>query len=320
MSFIRTVLGDIEPSELGITDSHEHIIIAGGKPVEMNADFLLVDIDKAVAELKAAGAMGLRSVIDAMPADCGRDALMLAEVSRRSGITIVAPTGLHHARFYDQRHWSGRLDAAQIADLFVADVTEGIDAHDYGGPVVERTEHRAGVIKIGGSGEFPSRRDEVVFEAAAITHARTGVPILTHCEGGRFGMEQIELLRKHGADPAHVALSHVDKVVDRGYHRDLAASGASLEYDQAFRWGDDENGTLQLLEWMVEDGLAAHVLLGLDAARQGYWDSYGGSPGIAYLVDGLPRQMEARGIDASARQAFYVTNPAATFEFASPTA
>ena len=45
-----------------------------------------------------------------------------------------------------------------LADLFVADIVEGIDELDYSGPVVRRTDHRAGVIKIAGSDGGPSKR------------------------------------------------------------------------------------------------------------------------------------------------------------------
>jgi phosphotriesterase-related protein len=315
MSFVRTVLGDIEPSGLGVTDAHEHVIIAGGRPVERYPDLLLVDVDKAVGELDGAKGLGLGSVVDAMPIACGRDARLLAEVSRRSGVHIVAPTGLHAPAWYAGDHWSLTMATEGMVELFVADITTGIDAHDHRGPLVERTEMRAGVIKVGGSGEFPTDRDARVFEAAAIAQGRTGAPILTHCEGGRSGLEQVELLLRHGADASHIALSHVDKVVDRGYHRELAATGARVEYDGAFRWGEGENGTLRLIEWMIEDGLGAHILLGLDAARQGYWASYGGSPGLAFFVDGLARRMTERGIDAATQQALYVANPAATFAF-----
>ena len=45
-------------------------------------------------------------------------------------------------------------------------------------------------------------------------------------------------------DPSHVALSHVDKVVDRGYLQALLETGAFAEFDGSFRWGDDDNGTL----------------------------------------------------------------------------
>jgi len=315
MPFVRTVLGDIDPAQLGVTDAHEHVIIAGGKPVELYPDLLLVDVDKAVEELTAAKEHGLRSLVDAMPIDCGRDALRLAEVSRRSGINIVAPTGLHAAHWYAHEHWSLTMASDVISDLFMADVTTGIDKNDHHGTTIERTEIRAGVIKIGGSGSFPTDRDRRVFEAAAVTQVRTGVPILTHAEGGRFALEQVEVLTRHGADPAHIVLSHVDKVVDRAYHRDIAATCARVEFDQAFRWGEAPNGTLQILEWLVEDGLTDHVTLGLDAARQGYWEVYGGSPGIAWFTTGLSALMSERGIGEDVQRRFYVDNPAAAYTF-----
>jgi phosphotriesterase-related protein len=318
MSIVRTVLGDIDSADLGVTYAHEHLVIAGGKPVELYPDLLLDDVDKGVDELKAAKALGLSAVVDAMPADCGRDVVKLAEVSRRSGIHVIASTGVHHDRFYDPRHWSGRATDDELTTLFAADIETGIDAEDYGGPIVRRTSHRAGVIKVAGSGAFPTERDRRVFTAAARAHRETGSPILTHCEGGTRGLEQARLLVDAGADPAHVVLSHVDKVVERIYHRELAASGAILEYDGAFRWKDEPNGTLRLLGWMAEDGLLDHVVLGLDAARRGYWTAYGGSPGMTYLLDGFDREMRAIGLDDGALRTMLVSNPARAFAFVDP--
>src|SRR5438067_1818064 len=100
MTFIRTVRGDIDPSELGVTYSHEHLIIDSGRPVELNPDFLLADVGRMASEVQGAMAVGLRAAVDAMPADTGRNAEKLAELSRRTGLHIVAPTGLHHERFY----------------------------------------------------------------------------------------------------------------------------------------------------------------------------------------------------------------------------
>ena len=150
MTFIRTVLGDIDPADLGVTYGHEHLVIDGGTPVAMNPDFDLGDVERMAAEVAEAVAVGLRAVVDAMPCDCGRNVVKLAELSRRSGIHIVGPTGLHHERYYGADHWSTRLTVDEIAERFTLDVTDGIDADDYAGPEVRRTEHRAGVIKIAG--------------------------------------------------------------------------------------------------------------------------------------------------------------------------
>jgi phosphotriesterase-related protein len=316
VSFVRTVLGDIDPSALGITYAHEHLVIDGGRPVLLAPDFDLSDVERMAAEVRTATALGLRSVVDAMPCDAGRNVVKLARLARLTGINIVAPTGLHHDRFYGPAHWSHRIDVEAMADLFTAEIELGIDALDYSGPVVRRTDHRAGVIKVAGSDGGPSPRDRRVFEAAAAAHRRTGAPIMTHCEAGSGALEQVGFLGDHGVPARHIVLSHVDKVVDRGYHRDLLATGATAEYDGSFRWGDQPNGTLQLLAWMAEDGLLDRIVLGMDAARQGYYGVYGGSPGLGWLLDGFTAAMQAAGLDAAMRACLFVANPARAFTFA----
>ena len=316
MTFARTVLGDVEPAAMGVTYAHEHLIIDGGRPVEMSPDFLLADVDRLATELADAAAVGLQTAIDAMPADCGRNPAKLAELSRRTGINVVAATGLHHEKFYGPSHWSLRASEDELADLFVADVADGIDERDYGGPIVRRTDIRAGIVKVGGSQDGPSTRDLPVFRAAAAAHIRTGVPVHTHCEAGTGALEQIRTLVDAGVPASRISLSHVDKVVDRGYHRELFGTGAFAVYDQAFRWGDAENGTLRLLDWAVADGHTGQVMLGMDAARQGYYRAFGGTPGLAFLLRDFSDELEARGIGPELRRAFFVDNPARAFAFA----
>jgi phosphotriesterase-related protein len=251
-----------------------------------------------------------------MPCDAGRNAEKLAELSLRTGIHVVAPTGLHHERYYGPAHWNHRMSVDELADLFAADITDGIDANDYSGPIVRRTAYRAGVIKVAGSEGGPSDRDRRVFEAAAEAHRRTGAPILTHCEGGTGALEQARLLADQGVALEHVALSHLDKIVDRGYHRDLLSTGAFAEYDQSFRWRDGPNGTLQLIAQMAEDGLDDRIVLGMDAAKRGYYRVFGGTPGLTWLLDGFRVLLDRAGIDAAVVDRMLVSNPARLFAFA----
>jgi predicted metal-dependent phosphotriesterase family hydrolase len=209
------------------------------------------------------------------------------------------------------------VSVGELAVLFTADITDGIDAYDYAGPVVRRTAFRAGVVKVAGSEGGLSPRDRRVFEAAAETHRRTGVPILTHCEHGTGALEQVRFLRDHGVAARHIVLSHVDKVVDRGYHRELLATGAYGEYDGSFRWKDGEpNGTLQLIRWMVEDGHGERIVLGMDAARRRYYRVHGGGPGLVWLLDGFSGLLAEAGVDEAVRHRLFVTNPARAFAFA----
>ncbi len=317
MTFVRTVLGDIAPEELGITYAHEHLVIDGGRPVELEPEFDLADVEAMAIEVAEAAELGLRSVVDAMPCDAGRNAAMLAGIARRTGVQVVAPTGLHHERYYGPTHWSHRISIEEMAELFSADITDGIDANDYSGPVVHRTPFRAGVIKVAGSEGGLTPRDKRVFEAAAEAHRRTGAPILTHCEHGTGALEQVRFLRDHGVQPRHIVLSHLDRVVDRGYHRELLETGAYGEYDGSFRWPEGApNGTVQLIRWMTEDGLDEHIVLGMDAARRRYYRVHGGEPGLVWLLDGFSRLLTDAGVDEAGLHRLFVTNPARAFAFA----
>jgi 5-phospho-D-xylono-1,4-lactonase len=229
-------------------------------------------------------------------------------------VNIVAATGLHHERFYDRSGWTEQVTTDELAALFIADIQEGIDEGDHRAASVRRSSVRAGVIKVAGSEGGPSGRDSRAFAAAAEAHLRTGVPILTHCENGTGAIEQVELLTDLGVRARHITLSHVDKVVDREYHREIVSTGAFLEYDQAFRWGDAANGTARLLRWTVDDHRADHVVVGNDAARQQYYRAYGGQPGLAWLLD-IVGHLGIPAVPGLERQLF-IDNPARAFAFA----
>ena len=66
MTFVRTVLGDIDPAEMGVTYAHEHLVIDGGRPVDMSPDFLLADVNLLADELCDAATAGL-PVIKGVP-------------------------------------------------------------------------------------------------------------------------------------------------------------------------------------------------------------------------------------------------------------
>jgi predicted metal-dependent phosphotriesterase family hydrolase len=315
MSFVRTVLGDIPPEQLGVCYAHEHVIIDASFTTHATPDFLLDDVERATAELRTVHAAGGRAMVDSMPCDSGRNIAKLAAVSRGSGLHLIAPTGLHLAKYYDPGHWGNFYTAAQLAELFIADLTAGIDAHDYNGPLVARTDHRAGVIKIATGTAF-SAREENTFDAAAEAHRRTGAPILTHTEQGALGEEQVARLQARGVNLRHVCLSHLDRKPDVGYHRAVLASGVRVEYDSAFRWPIERgNPTLELLLALLPE-FPGQIMLGLDAARRSYWRSYGGGPGLAFLLTDFSARLRAAGLTDAQWRDVFIDTPAATYAFA----
>jgi predicted metal-dependent phosphotriesterase family hydrolase len=307
VSVVRTVLGDVPADRLGVCFAHEHLVIDGGVPKLVKPEISLQRVDDAVDELRPCVAAGLGAVVDAMPADAGRNVVKLAAISRRAGVHVVAATGLHHARWYGERHWGELLEPGELAELFAAELTDGIDANDLNGPVVRRTRHRAGVVKVAGSLDGPSDRDRRVFEAAAMATARAGAPLLTHCEEGTGGLAQLRLLEELGVPLDRVILSHTDKVADRGYHRELLSTGAYLVYDQGIRTPET---TARLVRRMVEDGHGDRLLLGTDGARRSLWSVLGGTPGLAALRTHLGKRL-ADELGQAAMDRIWVANPAA---------
>ena len=56
-------------------------------------------------------------------------------------------------------------------------------------------------------------------------------------------------------------------------------------------------------------------MLGLDAARQGYWTAYGGAPGWAWLLDGFAALMRERGLGDAEQRILFVEAPGAAYTF-----
>lgn len=313
---VRTVLGDVAADQLGLTYAHEHVILDCPLVEDRFPDILLNDVAAAAAELSECAAVGVGCVVDAMPCGVGRDPIRLAEASRRSGVDIIATTGLHTRKWYPGLSWANEADPDILAGLFVADLEDGIDRYDYRGPVIERTKHRAGLIKVGTLQEKFNARDRRVFAAAAAAHIATGAPILTHCEEGRGGVEQVEVIAEFGVEPNRVVLSHTDKVDDIGYHLDLVASGVNLEYDQALRFPiDEENRTVRLVTEAVAAGYAGQVMVGTDGARRSMWTAYGGTPGLAALATDVVALLARLGVDDDSVAQMLRLNPARFFRF-----
>lgn len=314
MNFVRTVLGDVLAAELGVCYAHEHIVIDESFATHVTPDFLLADVERATAELSDFRAAGGRAMIDSMPCDSGRNVRKLAEISRRSGVHIVCPTGLHLAKYYDPGHWGNFYTEDELAELFVADIVAGVDAHDYNGPLVRRTPHRAGVIKIA-SGRAFEAREEKLFAAAALAHRQTGCPILTHTEQGELALRQVEVLRRHGVDLRHVCLSHTDRKPDVAYHREILASGVRMEFDSAFRWKPaDGNPTLDLVLALFRD-FPDQLMLGMDAARRQYWRQHGGAPGLNFLLGDFTARLRLAGLGDADWRRIFISTPASTFSF-----
>lgn len=314
MSFIRTILGDVPVEEMGVTYSHEHIVIEECYVTLDHPEFLLNDSDKIIAELKGLKDLGCCTMVDTMPVNAGRNVLKSAAISKQVGINFIIPTGIHLEIYYPKSHWRYHYTEDQLTQLFIDDIEIGIDRFDYNGPVIDRTQHKAGLIKLATGDEPITKHQEKIFHAVVNAHKATGAPILTHTNNGNQAIAQAELFEKLGANLNHIVLSHTDRNKDIGYHMELMQTGISVEYDSAFRWkGTDENWTYTLLEKLLP--LFPHqITVGMDAAKNAYWRSYGGKPGLDYLLTTFKEELNNRKLGEYIDNIF-IKNPARIFSF-----
>jgi 5-phospho-D-xylono-1,4-lactonase len=316
MPFLRTVTGDIGPDTAGVCYSHEHIIIDPSFTTFCNPDFLLDSVDLACADVLEFREAGGKTLIDSMPCGGGRNPIKLAQISARAGVNIVCPTGLHLQKYYPPGHWGEHLSVEEMAELFISEIQVGIDARDFNGPAILRTPHKAGLIKVATSGDQPTQHERKVIEAAVIAHKQTGAPILTHTEQGAGALQQVRLFQDVGASLAHLVLSHTDRKPDPVYHAEILSTGVMLEYDSAFRWPErDGNPTLGLVLTMFAEGFGSQILLGMDAARRKYWRSYGGNPGLRFLLHDFVPRLLSGGLGQEDIDAIFIQNPQRCYSF-----
>lgn len=311
----RTVLGDKPSYEMGLTYSHEHIVIDDCYVTSKHPEFLLNDVDKISEELINFYNAGGRTVVDTMPANAGRNILKSVVVSKESGVNIIVPTGIHLEIYYPENHWRYAYSEDELTRLFVSDIEEGIDEFDYSGPFVKRTKHKAGLIKLATGDEPFTPHQELIFRAVVNAHLETGAPILTHTNFGRQALEQALFFDKLGANLDHVVLSHVDRAKSVDYNRAILDVGVRVEYDSAFRWKKEEpNHTFILLENLLPE-FPDQITLGMDMAKSAYWKSYGGEPGLNYLIETIPEFLKKMGMERFYQNLFF-DNPRELYQFA----
>lgn len=304
---IETATGAIAPERLGVTLMHEHVFVLSPE-VAQNYDTgwdeqtRVRDAVRRLDELKSAG---VDTIVDLTVVGLGRYVPRIQRVAAATELSIVVATGLYT---YDELpHYFTRRRTDVLADLFVADIVEGIAG----------TGVRAGILKCATDEKGLTRGVERVLRAVARAHRRTGVPISTHTHAGtERGRDQQRVLADEGVDLSRVVIGHSGDSTDIGYLESLLARGSYLGMD---RFGID---TILPFEQRVETvaalcrrGHAERLVLSHDAACHLDWYPAGVveavTPNWHFLHitrDVLPA-LRARGVSQEQIHQMLVANP-----------
>lgn len=310
MTFVRTVTGDIEPGQLGPTYCHEHMLAhpashllerPGGSDLEIG------DHESSLLELRLFHQAGGRSYVDCTTREYGRDARGLQLLSRRSGVHAIACTGYAERGSWRSPDVVAARSESSLAAEMIAELTECIPGAD---------GVRAGVIKAGTSLDCIHPSEERVLRAAARAQQETGAPITTHTTAGTMAVEQARILETAGADLSHTVIGHLDRRLAWDELIALARAGCRLGFDCVSKeqYAPDAR-RIEVILRLIEEGHGDQILLSGDLARRSYLTSYGGGPGLTYILWRFVPWLWQAGASRADTDRMLVANPAWTFSW-----
>ena len=292
MSFIRTLTGDIDPSELGVTYAHDHLFCIPPLWKEKKIDdFMIDDLEASIKDVELFTAQGGQAVYDATAIDYGRDPTALKTISERTGIKIIATAGWNKAIMWPGQmagtggtfqQWIDSHSREQIRDHVVREVTTGMDG----------TNLRGGVVKFGTGYNSISASEDKVMRAVLDAHKETGAPLHSHTEMGTMILEQLAIVKAEGVDPTRLTIAHVDRNPDPWLHAKAAQTGAFMCFDGISRVKyHPESVLIDCILQLVKRGHEKQLMIGGDIARRTMYRNYGeGGLGLGYILESwVPR-------------------------------
>ena len=305
---IQTVLGPIEPADLGVTLMHEHTLVDawewGGR---LGYDSTVDDEELLVEELACYRNAGGSALVDVTPIGLRRDPSGMRRLAEATGLHIIMGCGWYRERVYPA--YIHELSTNALAEMLVKELEEGVE----GGI-------RPGIIgEIGTERFHVTPAEEKVFRAAARAQRATGATVTTHTTHfGDLAHEQMDILMEEGVPPERIVIGHLGE--RRGVKGELAIAerGVYVEIDHVGR--PASAGTQP--EWrrarnvaeLVQAGYLDRVLISMDICANSllHWN---GGHGFDYLLTTFVPLLREEGLTDEQIRIILVDNPIRVLDF-----
>lgn len=268
----QTVLGLIEPDDLGVVLPHEHFFIDmrsffvepskdekefARQPISLenlswirshrmsNLDNLQpFDEETAIEEALRFKNAGGSTIVEQTPNNVGRDPLKLVRIAQATGLNIIMGTAYYRETQFildsgKKEGWVAK-SLASYPQTYMDSATEEDIAEEFVKDImvgVGDTGVQAGIIGEIGCSWPITNNEQKVLRAAAMAQQQTGALLTMHpgfYEDSPLNI--IEVLSDAGADITHTVMSHMS--ISVGTHSTrckLAKTGCYLEWD-LFGW------------------------------------------------------------------------------------
>lgn len=335
MTKIKTVLGEIPREELGITATHEHVLMNASAyyntPVDISKkklsmqkvnltnlgfirrnifdikdNLILNDVNIAIDEILEFKKAGGKTIIDATCSGLGRDPCSLKIISKKTDINIVIGCGFYIERFHPPYISYNSIN--EITEEIVSEINEGIKG----------TDILPGIIGEIGTSEYITKNEEKVLRAAAQAHLKTNLSIIVHpYPWGSTGMKILDILQQENVPLNRVIMSHVDCSMNLEYQKSIADRGAYIEYDnfgKEYYMDKDlsqnprDTERIEALSKLISDGFTKNILFSTDVCMKIDLHRYGGW-GYDHILSNILPRLRKIGISEETIHEILVVNP-----------
>lgn len=300
-----TVNGPISPDEIGMTLTHEHILVdfIGAKYISYKRWNKEKVVEKMTPFLLETKELGASTFIECTPAYLGRDPKLLKMISKSSGMNIITNTGYYGAG--DNKFLPAHAEAEtadELAARWIKEWEKGI----------EGTNVRPGFIKIGVMDGDLSVLHRKIVQAAARTHLKTGLTIASHTGKGVPAFAELGVLHEEGVAPDAFVWVHAQSENDPESHILAAQMGAWISFDGLNE--DNVEEYIVRIKYMKDNSLLDKVLLSHDAGwYQPAEDNGGKVRGFTTLFTKLIPALQQNGFTGDEIKQLLVINPARAF-------
>lgn len=335
---VQTVLGLVDPDQLGRTMTHEHLTMtfeccyfppASGdetvaanpfqmqhmhwlmqNPYSCHENLLLQQETSAVRdELLTYKQAGGGTIVENTTTGIDRDLPTLKQLAQNTGVHIVAGAGY----YVDCTHSEAtkKMSVEQLTDVIVSEVLHGADG----------TDIRCGVIGEIGTCWPITDSEKRVLQAAAHAQAKLGCPVIIH--PGRNPAapgEVVRILQEAGGDIGKTVMSHLDRTIfDEGELLEFAKLGSYLEYDLFgvemlnYPYNTDvdmpsDSQRVKALAFLVKEGYEDKIVIAHDIHTKNRLTKFGGH-GYSHILKNIVPKMLTRGISQRQVDKILIDNP-----------
>ncbi len=330
--WVQTVRGPVAADLIGRTLIHEHLHIdlrpvlaehgyAGDSAVPFEAvagearwnpgihesNYDLTDIDLVCEELALVIPHKVNCVVDATPADLGRNPAALRELAERLDMHLVMGAGWYLEASH--RRQIGGLSVDQLVQRIVDECIDGVGD----------TGIRPGIIGEIGTNDPATDSEMTVVRAAALAGAQTGRAVSIHLHPwGSEGHDVLDAALSAGMAVDRILLNHMTTAVtDMSYLRSILDRGVNVAFDLfgfdhsllgEGRYAPSDWDVVRAMADLVGAGHVEQIFMSQDIGVRTRLHRYGGW-GYDHLAKHVVPIMARMGIGEADIEVIFAANP-----------